>query len=114
VYLVRAARKQFSVLLTVALQMPERLSGQFSRRWLRKRNKGSADCKAEFIDHTGAAAISLDWKLPQLAKAQDALSQEWGKEAVLIGCGGSIPIVADFKYLLGIEMANETAISGPY
>jgi hypothetical protein len=33
---------------------------------------------------------------------------------VLIGCGGSIPIVADFKYLLGIEMANETAISGPY
>jgi acetylornithine deacetylase/succinyl-diaminopimelate desuccinylase-like protein len=62
-----------------------------------------ADCKAEFIDHTGASAISLDWNLPQLAKAQDALSQEWGKEAVLIGCGGSIPIVADFKHLLGID-----------
>jgi acetylornithine deacetylase/succinyl-diaminopimelate desuccinylase-like protein len=62
-----------------------------------------ADCKAEFVDHTGAAPISLDWKLPQLAKAQDALSQEWGKDAVLIGCGGSIPIVADFKHLLGID-----------
>jgi acetylornithine deacetylase/succinyl-diaminopimelate desuccinylase-like protein len=62
-----------------------------------------ADCKAEFIDHTGAAAISLDWKLPQLAKAQDALSQEWGKDALLIGCGGSIPIVADFKRLIGID-----------
>jgi acetylornithine deacetylase/succinyl-diaminopimelate desuccinylase-like protein len=62
-----------------------------------------ADCKAAFIDHTGAAPISLDWKLPQLARAQDALSQEWGKEAVLIGCGGSIPIVADFKNLLGMD-----------
>jgi acetylornithine deacetylase/succinyl-diaminopimelate desuccinylase-like protein len=62
-----------------------------------------ADCKAEFIDHTGAAAISLDWQLPQLAKAQDALTQEWGRQALLIGCGGSIPIVADFKHLLGID-----------
>ncbi len=62
-----------------------------------------ADCKAEFVDHTGAAAFSLDWKLPELAKAQEALTQEWGKDAVLIGCGGSIPIVADFKRLLGID-----------
>ena len=62
-----------------------------------------ADCKAEFIDHTGAAAISLDWNLPALAEAKDALTREWGTEAVMIGCGGSIPIVADFKRLLGMD-----------
>jgi acetylornithine deacetylase/succinyl-diaminopimelate desuccinylase-like protein len=62
-----------------------------------------ADCTAEFSDHTGAPPVALDWRLPQLAEARAALTQEWGKEAVLIGCGGSIPIVADFKRLIGID-----------
>jgi len=62
-----------------------------------------ADCTAEFTDHTGAPAITLDWNLPQLAEARAALTQEWGKEALLIGSGGSIPIVADFKRQLGID-----------
>jgi acetylornithine deacetylase/succinyl-diaminopimelate desuccinylase-like protein len=84
----------------VGQQDPDKVRDAF-RTFVRARLP--ADCKAEFIDHTGAAPISLDWKLPQLAKAQDALSQEWGKEAVLIGCGGSIPIVADFKHLIGID-----------
>jgi amidohydrolase len=84
----------------VGKQDPEKIRDAF-RRFVRARLP--ADCKAEFIDHTGAAAISLDWKLPQLGKARDALSQEWGREAVLIGCGGSIPIVADFKQSLGID-----------
>jgi len=61
------------------------------------------DCKAEFVDHTGAAPIALDWNLPALAKAKDALTHEWGREALMIGCGGSIPIVADFKRLLGMD-----------
>jgi amidohydrolase len=84
----------------VGRQDPDKVRDAF-RTFVRARLP--ADCKAEFIDHTGAAAISLDWKLPQLAMAQHALTQEWGKEAVLIGCGGSIPIVADFKHLLGIN-----------
>jgi amidohydrolase len=62
-----------------------------------------ADCKVEFQSHSGAPAIALDWNLPQLAEARAALTQEWGKEAVLIGSGGSIPIVADFKRLVGID-----------
>ena len=40
---------------------------------------------------------------PQLAEARAALTQEWGKEALLIGSGGSIPVVGDFKRLLGID-----------
>jgi amidohydrolase len=41
--------------------------------------------------------------MEQLAAAQSALTQEWGREALLIGSGASIPIVADFKRLLGID-----------
>jgi amidohydrolase len=62
-----------------------------------------ADCKIEFTGHSGAPAVALDWNLPQLAAARAALTQEWGTEALLIGSGGSIPVVADFKRLLGID-----------
>ncbi len=62
-----------------------------------------ADCKIEFKLNSGSPAVVLDWNLPQLAEARAALSQEWGKEALLIGSGGSIPVVGDFKRLLGID-----------
>ena len=32
-----------------------------------------------------------------------ALQAEWGKKAVTIGAGGSIPIVGDFKSVLGMD-----------
>jgi acetylornithine deacetylase/succinyl-diaminopimelate desuccinylase-like protein len=62
-----------------------------------------ADCKAEFISHAGAPAIGLDWSLPALAAARQALTEEWEREAALIGSGASIPIVADFKRLLDMD-----------
>ena len=62
-----------------------------------------ADCKAEFIDHAGAPAIALDWGMKPLAAARRALTDEWGKDALLIGSGASIPIVADFKKTLGLD-----------
>lgn len=62
-----------------------------------------ADCSAEFIDHAGAPAIALDWGMKPLAAAKRALTDEWGKDALLIGSGASIPIVADFKKTLGLE-----------
>jgi acetylornithine deacetylase/succinyl-diaminopimelate desuccinylase-like protein len=67
------------------------------------RSRLPADCKVEFHGHSGAPAIALDWGMPQLAAARAALTQEWGREALLIGSGGSIPIVGDFKRLLGID-----------
>jgi acetylornithine deacetylase/succinyl-diaminopimelate desuccinylase-like protein len=67
------------------------------------RERVPADCKIEFTGHSGAPAVALDWNLPQLAAARAALTQEWGTEALLIGSGGSIPVVADFKRLLGID-----------
>ncbi len=62
-----------------------------------------ADCKAEFLDHAGAPAIALDWGMKPLAAAKRALTDEWGKDALLIGSGASIPIVADFKKTLGLD-----------
>ncbi len=40
---------------------------------------------------------------PAFEKARQALSEEWGAEAAFIGCGGSIPVVGDFKRLLGMD-----------
>ena len=48
-------------------------------------------------------AIALDWNMKPLAAAKKALTEEWGKETVLIGSGASIPIVADFKKTLGLD-----------
>src|SRR3954465_11466313 len=62
-----------------------------------------ADCRAEFVDHSSAPAIALDWNMKPLAAARRALTDEWGKEAVLMGSGASIPIVADFKHTLGLD-----------
>ena len=38
-----------------------------------------------------------------LAAARRALAEEWGKDAVLVGSGASIPIVADFKRTLRLD-----------
>ncbi len=84
----------------VSGQEPEKIRAAF-RAFVRARLP--ADCRAGFIDHTGAPAIALDWGMPQLAAARRALTQEWRKDALLIGSGASIPICADFKRLLGMD-----------
>ncbi len=84
----------------VSGQEPEKIRAAF-RTFVRARLP--ADCKAEFISHAGAPAIALDWGMPQLAAVRRALTAEWGKDALLIGSGASIPICADFKRLLGMD-----------
>jgi acetylornithine deacetylase/succinyl-diaminopimelate desuccinylase-like protein len=81
-------------------QDPDRIRAAF-RAFVQARLP--ADCTAEFINHTGAPAIALDWGMPALGAARRALTEEWGREAALIGSGASIPIVADFKRLLGMD-----------
>src|ERR1700732_1689862 len=61
------------------------------------------DCHVEFIDHSNAPAVALDWNMKPLAAARRALTDEWGKEAILMASGASIPIVADFKRTLGLD-----------
>ena len=62
-----------------------------------------SDCKVEFGNFGLAAALQLSFDNPALNKARDVLGVEWGKKAVAVGAGGSIPIVADFKSVLGMD-----------
>ncbi|MDX3928578.1 MAG: dipeptidase [Shinella sp.] len=66
-------------------------------------SKLPADCSVTFHAHGGSPAIQLPYDSPLLAKAKDALSAEWQKPAVVIGMGGSIPIVGDFQKTLGMD-----------
>ncbi len=61
------------------------------------------DCTVEFIDSPGSKAISVPVDSPALLKASAALETEWSKKPVIIGSGGSIPIVLDFKTVLGMD-----------
>jgi acetylornithine deacetylase/succinyl-diaminopimelate desuccinylase-like protein len=67
------------------------------------RERVPADCSVEFDEHGGSPAIQLSYDAPFLTKAKAALSDEWGKPAVMIAMGGSIPIVGDFQNYLGME-----------
>lgn len=62
-----------------------------------------ADCSVEFHAHGGSPAIQLPYDSALLNTAKAALSEEWPKPAVVIGMGGSIPIVGDFQKMLGME-----------
>ena len=78
----------------VGSQNPEQVRDSF-RKFVRERIP--ADCKVEFINHACSGALTLPFDLPALVKARKALAEEWGKKAVTVGAGGSIPIVGDFK-----------------
>lgn len=81
-------------------QDPQKIKQAF-RDYVTSRLPG--DCKAVFTEHSSGAAIALDWNMKPLAAAKRALTEEWGKEALLVGSGASIPIVADFKRTLGLD-----------
>ncbi len=61
------------------------------------------DCSIEFILFGANKAIAQRVDTPFIKAASDALKQEWGKDPVVAGCGGSIPIVGDFKEKLGLD-----------
>lgn len=61
------------------------------------------DCKVEFGNFGLGGALQLSFDNPALNKARDVLGDEWGKKAVAVGAGGSIPIVTDFKSVLGMD-----------
>jgi acetylornithine deacetylase/succinyl-diaminopimelate desuccinylase-like protein len=62
-----------------------------------------ADARVEFIHHKGSRALQLPFDMPDLSRAQASLADEWGRAPVTIGSGGSIPIVGDFKRVLGLD-----------
>jgi len=91
--------------------LPAQASAKFSFRLVGKQNPAAIaesfrsfvrarlpeDCEAEFHSHGASPALQLPFGSEALSRARRALTQEWGKEAALVGSGGSIPIVGSFK-----------------
>ena len=68
------------------------------------RERLPADCKVEFIEHGSGRAIRFPIEAPAFAKTKTALTEEWGREAVFIGGGGSIPVTHELKTALGMDV----------
>ncbi|MDR9395789.1 MAG: M20/M25/M40 family metallo-hydrolase [Roseovarius sp.] len=54
-------------------------------------------------DLDGSPAAVMNTDRPEFERARGALSEEWHREAVLVGMGGSIPIAGYFKEILGLD-----------
>jgi acetylornithine deacetylase/succinyl-diaminopimelate desuccinylase-like protein len=84
----------------VGEQDPKKIRDGF-RKFVRARLP--ADCKVEFASFAGSPAMQVDYRNAALGKARAALADEWGRKAVTVGAGGSIPILGDFKTILGMD-----------
>ena len=93
------ASAKFSFRL-VGSQDPDKIAETF-RAFVVKRLP--ADCRAEFTSHGASGALQLPFSSEALSLARRALQAEWGKEPVLAGCGGSIPVVGAFRHDLGMD-----------
>jgi acetylornithine deacetylase/succinyl-diaminopimelate desuccinylase-like protein len=78
------------------------------------------DCKLEFSGHGGGAPASeISEDNIFIKKSAAALKAEFKRESVLMGSGGSIPIVRNFKDILGMDSVlvgfglNDDAIHSP-
>ena len=62
-----------------------------------------ADCRIEWKDHGAGPASVMEITDPAFESSRQALTEEWGKAAAYIGCGGSIPVAGYFKTELGMD-----------
>ncbi|HVV91918.1 MAG TPA: M20/M25/M40 family metallo-hydrolase [Hyphomicrobiales bacterium] len=62
-----------------------------------------AGARVDFVSHGASPGLQLPLESPYIAAASKALSAEWGRQAILMGCGASIPIVGSFKRDLGMD-----------
>lgn len=81
-------------------QDPLTIRTQF-RAWVQ--SQLPADCTAEFQGHGNSPAGVMSIDDPAFEAARTALTDEWGRAAAYVGCGGSIPIAGYFKTYLGMD-----------
>ena len=62
-----------------------------------------ADAKLEFKEFSSSPGMQIATDSRFVAAAREALADEYARPAVMIGCGGSIPVVESFRRLLGID-----------
>lgn len=58
---------------------------------------------ATFADFARAPGIEVNVDSPHVRSALDALADEYGKPALLMGSGGSIPVVTSLRSILGVD-----------
>ena len=61
------------------------------------------DAQARFAQFASAPGIEVASESRWVRAAQAALAEEYGRPAVLSGCGGSIPVVESMRRLLGLD-----------
>lgn len=85
----------------VSGQKPEKILRAF-RAFARKQMP--KDCTISFSPHGGGAPASeIPANSAVVAKTAAALKAEFRRDTVMMGCGGSIPIVRYFKDVLGMD-----------
>jgi acetylornithine deacetylase/succinyl-diaminopimelate desuccinylase-like protein len=71
------------------------------RRFVADRAPPDAKVEVQVFSHSPGIEVAQDG--PFLQAAREALADEYGKPAVLIGSGGSIPVVESFRRVLGLD-----------
>lgn len=84
----------------VSRQDPVKLRASF-RAWVE--GQLPPDCRIAWKDHGTSPAGHMQIDHPAFEQARAALTEEWGRPAAYIGCGGSIPIAGYFKTVLGMD-----------
>jgi len=101
----------------VGRQKPEKILKTFQKF---VRDRIPKDCKVEFSGKGGGSpATEIPEDSPWIAKSASALKDQFKRDAVLMGSGGSIPICRSFKDILGMDSIlvgfglNDDAIHSP-
>jgi acetylornithine deacetylase/succinyl-diaminopimelate desuccinylase-like protein len=84
----------------VGHQQPARVLAGL-RQFLAERTPPGAQVTVTEFGLNPAVEVPVDG--PYVPAAEAALQDEYGKKAVLMGCGGSIPVVGVFKTMLGLD-----------
>ena len=91
----------------VGEQDPEKIRDAF-RAFVRARCRRIARSSSGI---SGSRRRSSFRSTTQRSKARAVLAEEWGHKAVCRRRGGSIPIVADFKEVLGMDLCSSASLS---
>lgn len=84
----------------VSRQNPEKILPAF-RAWIEAQLP--PDCTLDWHEPEGSAASTMAITDPAFEATRAALTDEWGRAAAFVGCGGSIPIAGYFKDILGMD-----------
>jgi acetylornithine deacetylase/succinyl-diaminopimelate desuccinylase-like protein len=81
-------------------QDPDEVMAQFKRFITDRLPPGAT---ASFAEFSRAPGIEVNVDSPHVRAALEALGDEYGKPALLMGSGGSIPVVTSLRSILGVD-----------